>query len=538
MASASDLEYPVGAFMAYWTTACNSGRRPANSETLLEEMREKIISVFDDDSLTQDGSMPTSTLENGFHSREQPPVTVSPSVRPARLLFHGALTTCVPFTHFSEFPANVNRDIIQVAGLHIRELWPDAHTRALKRHLLGPRFENSWLPEYEIMSWLGSLELNMESVDLNVLTRLSDELYLSSSGPSRTLLHEPSPADSILPYLTATPGKHSFKDLRSLLIKAHKEGRFLQTVPEAVAHIWSFTNGHTPWIISIPVIAAIISLMTNPKRPSTKQDDVTDQDGDITWCLDLLRNFCREISPSNRRRDLYFSLDSFYNNWTYLSFMFTFYQVDGPHTSASQMEPISTHSGLRCDRGTFKTCDLGTFSEARILVSARISPPKGTGGLPDYPSPSVVGVILTDISHQPIYATTQDYEDRELITTPDNCGVTLFLNLMWNHFYIWGIRWARCLDYLASCLEIRCESLAAYFSIHRIPRGSSESGHADVHRGLAVFLHLLNKFRKLIDTTPKSLQQMKMEWMETFSETYAYSSPSLVADQRALLFEN
>ncbi len=104
------------------------------------------------------------------------------------------------------------------------------------------------------------------------------------------------------------------------------------------------------------------------------------------------------------------------------------------------MEQKLPFSSLSCDRGAIKTREFGSRSEASILVSARVAPQRQPHSKLYDPSPTVVGIVFTDICYQSIHVMVRDYERRQLVTNSNICGIILSSKMVWGHLEIWKNR--------------------------------------------------------------------------------------------------
>ncbi|KAI0426217.1 hypothetical protein F5Y09DRAFT_71063 [Xylaria sp. FL1042] len=502
-------EPPAGAFMAYWTPNSDFRQRPENAGGLHVEIREKFISMFGRDEATNVQMSPTYSLYREARFRYSRSLGfigdyvhaaqfAGSTLLPARLVLGSSPTLNIPLANAQDLWNSNLR-----AGEIIRELWPDAHCRDPKRRLVGPGFEAAWLPEHVIMRWLGSLDLNEESVTLNVLERAWGELCLSPSESPRMLLPKPDSSEVVRHHSYLRPFDMASTPPPSSML------------PPETAHIWAFTSQRAPWILSFPVMAAIIGLMANPcKGLRTREGQVfhncSKDDNDICWCLDLLQSFCRTTPDSMKDFDGSFSLSIYNTNWVYLSLMVTFYDIVVNPTTNSQVSQDSEFLGLICARRRIEVPQF-ICSESRILVSARVGlwNRMVVSGL----SGSNVGVILTDTSHLPINATARDYENRNLTSTCEIGGINFFLSLVWDQLDVWKARWTHCLDCLADCSHVAASDLVTAIGMGNAFGGAAFKPVA-LYKEQTWRIQALTNFRSLIAATPNSLQLMKQEWTQ------------------------
>ncbi|KAI0532451.1 hypothetical protein GGR58DRAFT_179939 [Xylaria digitata] len=387
--------------------------------------------------------------------------------------------------------------------------------------MFGPRFYSADLFGYKIMRSLGSQDLNAESVNLQVLRMAINHYFFSSSKPSQTIVSSPL-LEEIEPYLAPPP------DGIPLKVRPADKSKH-------VAHIWSFTSVGEPWVLSIPVMAVILGLMLHPARPKPPPGEVSYDDRDISWCIDSLQRFCRLDPPLCGERDMFFSLGTYGDCAMYLSFILTFYKVKD-HDIDDVMAQASKFSGLLCDRAEHKTFAHGTFREGRILVTARVA--AGHAGMSYASSPRAIGVILTDISHQPINATASDYEERGLDVNAETSGVTLFLNMVWNHFDLWRDIWTRCLDHVARHAQLKFTQLETREALHvEFPQYNTFHSTDKYIQSVAT-TELLGIFRREIATGPEALKQMKKKWTMTYRGAYSENTARFNRSSQKLAIEN
>lgn len=208
-----------------------------------------------------------------------------------------------------------------------------------------------------------------------------------------------------------------------------------------------------PWVLSFPMMASFLCLMTNPTKTESNPN-LTHSDRDISWGMDSLQAFCRLKGPGEGERDLSFSLGTYPDCWIYLHFVLHFFHPDVERENPDKSPDCPPASGLRCDRRSLEAEGIGSFKEARILVNLRCA----VGCVPGAsinPSPSTVGIILTDLGHQSINAKEKDWRERELESSSPYSGIALFQNIVWNHIDVWKDRWDQCLDHVDSLLETK-----------------------------------------------------------------------------------
>lgn len=206
-----------------------------------------------------------------------------------------------------------------------------------------------------------------------------------------------------------------------------------------------------PWVLSFPMIASILCLMTNPSKIESNPNS-GHSSRDISWCMDSLQAFCRLMGPGDGERDLSFSLGTYPDCWIYLCFVLHFFCPDVEHGNSNKSTYYSTTSGLRCDRRILAAEGIGSFKETRILVNLRSAAGYTTGPSTN-PSPSTVGIILTDLGHQSISTRENNWSERELESSPQYSGISLFQNIVWNHIDVWKDRWDQCLGHVDNVLE-------------------------------------------------------------------------------------
>ncbi|KAI1261204.1 hypothetical protein F5Y18DRAFT_440740 [Xylariaceae sp. FL1019] len=374
----------------------------------------------------------------------------------------------------------------------LRGLWPSKTVNAPKRRLLGPRFTSSDLPEYGIMASLSCADMNAESVNLQVFE--GEHGCFKPSGDSRILLPREKQDSAIEPFLQSPI---SSDDVRS---------------PTQIAHLWSFNTVEDDWIISIPLIASLLCLVTNPNKSIDNHENITPEDRDIAWCLDAIQSFSRLAGPSEGERDLSFTLGTFSDAWMYISYTLPGFRfVEEAPSSDPATDGHDTYSGLRCDRLKFKLPKIGSFQEFRLLAFARVSVTDEETE-PILGSPSFVGFILTDSGHQQINATTSDWEERGITSNRELCGISLFQTILWDHLSTWKLRWDACLDQVTRSIETKIEDLTTQSSSKAIYY------HGGISRAKLLFTvtHLLGVFRKHIAVAPRTIRHMTEAWTRTY----------------------
>lgn len=257
----------------------------------------------------------------------------------------------------------------------------------------------------------------------------------------------------------------------------------------------SFVTSDETWVLSFPMMASVLCLMTNPNKIAT--DEYADRD--ISWCMDSLQAFCRLESPGDGERDLSFSLGTYPDSWMYLSFALHFFWPDVTDRGGPK-KPQPFHfaiPGLGCDRRSLEI-DLGSFQEARILVHLRCAAGCGTGA-PTIPNPATVGVVLTDLGHQPINARAKHWDERQLESSSEYSGVALFHTIVWDHLDIWAYRWDQCLDHIDNMLG------------NELATGNQNIRSSEAAKYVYETLRLFMEFRRHMAQAPRSLRRMRKE---------------------------
>jgi hypothetical protein len=94
---------------------------------------------------------------------------------------------------------------------------------------------------------------------------------------------------------------------------------------ETLRELWRLTQpsfrtftGPDQWVISLPVVATLLLLMTHPTKAANHLTDNPDRD--LSWTLDSLHGFCRKEGLEEGNRHLSWSLGTFPDRWMYLNF--------------------------------------------------------------------------------------------------------------------------------------------------------------------------------------------------------------------------
>ncbi|KAI0145414.1 hypothetical protein GGR57DRAFT_480658 [Xylariaceae sp. FL1272] len=275
--------------------------------------------------------------------------------------------------------------------------------------------------------------------------------------------------------------------------------------------------------------------MTNPNKSDENLERITPEDRDISWCLDAVQGFSRLTGPSEGDRDLSFSLGTYSDAWMYLYYIlpgFIFLAEESPVDLATDAH--HEYSGLRCDRLKFAIPSVGSFQEFRQVTFARVSvtneevePIRG--------SPNFVGFVLTDEGHRHINATTSDWEERGIKSNEKLCGVSLFVNVLWDHLNAWRFRWDECLDQVTRSIGIKVEDLAMESHFKAKVKSKSPSPRAKL---LFTVTHLLGLFQRHIAVVPRTVRQMTENWIRTYRGLHSDNVGRLSREDQAIAREN
>ncbi|KAH6641128.1 hypothetical protein F5144DRAFT_609982 [Chaetomium tenue] len=421
----------------------------------------------------------------------------------------------------------------QMAKL-LRSAWPDANIGPSKRRQLGPPFEENpyqpdrCVPDRQLLQWLASKDLNPigEGISLAHLRDNREWLYHPVRRVARSLTFKPeAEADADA---TPTPVHDRRHDQRHEIMSY-----------ESDAQMWSFT-GPCNWVISLPVLATLLTLMTHPGKQSSPLSDNPNRD--LTWTLDSLHGFCRKEGPEEGNRHLSWSLGTFPDQWIFLNFIFYYFTPRG--TDANADEWIG--SGIRCDRRAI-TVPLGgpggeeTFRERRVWFSMRTATEYKTGNgsrsAAQLTGPATVGFVLADSFHHRVKMTKDDWLIRLLKPDVDRCqGVKAFQMMLWEGVDQWSSGWHATLDYIDGLYQIQ---------VSDIDNSNPEKLHdlmfdpsGQLAKAYFVAAHLLKIFRQHIDVLPCSLYGMLSRWQRTYPATKSEFCPRFHKDTPLALLAN
>jgi hypothetical protein len=205
-----------------------------------------------------------------------------------------------------------------------------------------------------------------------------------------------------------------------------------------------------PWVMSFPVIAAIMCLLSHPDKASIQNDTENEYlDRDMAWCMDSLHGFCRLVNPEESPRPLAYSLGTYRDGWMYLQF--TLHAFSAIRDLESFAEEKVEGSGMLPERRLVMVPGVGTFREGRVWVAVRTA----TGTTETSVSPSSVVVIVSDFGHIQLGITEKDWTERGLATPVGAAGVALFQMLVWSQVARWEYGWEACLKYMDEVLEVK-----------------------------------------------------------------------------------
>ncbi|KAK3897505.1 hypothetical protein C8A05DRAFT_19751 [Staphylotrichum tortipilum] len=457
----------------------------------LSELLEKLLTVFSVKTILDGGELPTQRLQREARSEDRSrSSTMLPMVGndfdvqagysiafswKALLQLEqddGSDKICLPFCDAALHPtldeATATKLAEQAAKL-LRSAWPEADFVDIsKRRQLGLPFVDPGSPDNQLFRWLASKDLNP----------VSEGVFLTD-------LHE------------------SWGLLCQLL---RQRGRSLSRL--TLAPFRKFT-GPDNWVISLPVIATILLLMTHPRKETKPLADNPDRD--LSWTLDSLHGFCRKDALDDGSRHPSWSLGTFPDRWVYLNFIFSYFT---PDTDVKEW----IGSGMRCDRRTITVPLDGPggkeiFKEQRLWVSVRTATAYQDSRQPDHArmkGPATVGLVLSDPYHYPISMRRKAWEQTGLQPARGASGVTAFQMLLWGGVDMWSESWGLCLDYIDRLHQVQVEDID----------GSRPEKLCDLMfdpqgwlaKEYFVTAHLLKNFRRHIDVSPRSLQQMRRTW--------------------------
>ncbi|KAI0415009.1 hypothetical protein F5X98DRAFT_232595 [Xylaria grammica] len=265
-------------------------------------------------------------------------------------------------------------------------------------------------------------------------------------------------------------------------------------------------------VLSIPLIAAVLVLMSNPRKPLTGKGEVTPDDRDLSWCLDSLQGFCRPEPPSHGTRDLSWSIGTYEDCWIYLSFITTCYRFrggkdddddDDDDDDADAQEKLdSSPDGLLCERDRFTLPGIGTFTEERMLLIARVA----TGcDAPVGPLPAAVGIFISDMEYKRGYQNAASTDEGG--GPPDECGGLVVLReMMLYQLDQWRVNWLHTLDQV---------------EIYMLTVAGSGGNRAEKRRDLAAAKQLLLMLGGKMDAERMALSQMHRELERVYPESHA-----------------
>ncbi|RWA04795.1 hypothetical protein EKO27_g10309 [Xylaria grammica] len=490
MTQNTDPAYRAPAFAAYWTPNGDPFPEIADPNAPLREILLKVLSITGDSSFLDGGEAGGYHLQrdislrykswfpmpgNDFHAGGSPPAA-DPSAWSARLLVHRPRTALVPWTHRSQRGGYQGGD--HEAASLVDEQWPD-----------DP-------PEHKIMRWLASLGLGAIIVGLSVFRK-------TNGGWQSRLVFPPESPRHEIPFMELSQEEIERYPRLYLHYGNRTTNRDVLGVPGDVGHFWSFTSQGEPMVLSIPLIAAVLVLMSNPRKPLTGKGEVTPDDRDLSWCLDSLQGFCRPEPPSRGKRDLSWSLGTYEDCWIYLSFITTCYRFregKDDDDDDAQGKLGSSPDGLLCERDRFTLPGIGTFTEERMLLIARAA----TGcDAPVGPLPAAVGIFISDMEYKPDYQSAASTGDGP----PDECGGLVVLReMMLYQLNQWRTNWLHTLNQV----EIYMRTVA-----------SLGGNRAEKRRDLAAAKQLLRKLGGKMDAERMALSRMHREWEKVYPESHA-----------------
>lgn len=215
--------------------------------------------------------------------------------------------------------------------------------------------------------------------------------------------------------------------------------------------------GPPKWVISLPVLASILLLMSHPGKTiegSPLPEECPDRD--FSWCLDSLQGFCRLRGPEEGPKTLSSRFGTYPDSWMYLNFIMHHF---GP-AEEIDLEAKWQGDGIRAERRRF-SFPIGqngkevVFLEERVWTSLRtaIGHDKLDVDSNNVRRPTTVGLVLSDFGHQSVDITPKTWAQRGLASVPEAEGVVFFQMLIWSATDDWGKSWASCLDYIDSLHE-------------------------------------------------------------------------------------
>ncbi|KAK8044457.1 hypothetical protein PG993_004481 [Apiospora rasikravindrae] len=500
--------------MASYSPTHNPGVLEPNYKNLLD-LREKFLSVFGvasllinkkplrrnvqhdlldlEDPHTNMGTIP----DNDFHA--VPYIIYEEAAWSASLRLdeneHGA--EIVPYVHICQHPntAEEATAAVERAATVICRLWPDAPRPWMQPQMFGQHLKNQKDMSYTMLSWLACQELNDEEVSMDILAHKS---------AGRCVPHVR------LETLEFTTKPSEAQGKASLQRKSYIP---LQDPPSPPSgEIWSFI-APKPWVISFPIIAGIMCLLSNPDKSRLSEY----RDRDMTWCLGSLQAFCRFASPEEWTRPLSYSISThgglavpfgtYGGQWTYLHFIaHTYYKVSAQDVTKPE---ALKGSGMLLERRDVTVPGVGAFQESRILVMVRAATGEQNHAVP--PSPSEVAVILSEFGHMDLNIEHEHWQYRGIGVTDRAIGVSLFQMLVWSQMDIWYNGWETCISDLDEALEVKWEDLERSATLYDMSTDQRNE------RSQIAFnmIQLLSVFRKQIGLTPRALKRMCEEWKRT-----------------------
>ena len=215
-------------------------------------------------------------------------------------------------------------------------------------------------------------------------------------------------------------------------------------------------TGPESWVISLPTLATVLLLMTNPAKKVEADTECPDRD--LSWCLDSLHGFCRSKGPEEGDRPLSWSLGTFPDCWMYLHFIFYHFMpgivIDGGKNSEKWKG-----SGIQCDRRAISlpigwNGETESFIEERLCLSVRTTTPY-KGEKVDTNCPSTVGFAMRESYHFEFRAARSDWTKSGLESPRGASGVTLFQLLLLRGIDEWSENWNSCLTYIDRLHQIK-----------------------------------------------------------------------------------
>ncbi|KAJ6443558.1 hypothetical protein O9K51_04737 [Purpureocillium lavendulum] len=476
------------------------------SEENLSKLLDKLISVFGVESVLDGRPLPAHPLQretfssavaslfrpipgNDFHI--SPSFSCAPSWEASIRLEHesgGDVT--LRLCHADQHPGDPQGTLWAIgrAVTLLRTSWPDATTGLSRRRQLGPELNHPESPWDRIFAWLASKQLNplREGVFVSDLFlrqgRLCKPLRKRSRGLAVAELPEP-----------------EWKPLRTSPLPSSGP-------PDA--QLWSFT-GPDPWVISLPVLSAILLLMINPARGDHPIFDCPDRE--LSWCLDAMHGFCRLKGPEEVDRCLAWSLGTTPDCWMYLHFIFYSFSREA---LADTSDP-RRGSGMQCERRKFSlpigyNGEIETFGEERVWLGMRTGTSYGDSSAPEHPG--TVAFAVNDSHHFVLDGTRGDWHERGLESPEGASGVALFQMVLMTGTDRWAADWTQCLDSIDELLEVRAEDLASNERLEALM--TDPDGRLAKKYFLAA--SLIKIFAKHIDSLPRLLRDMVKTWQRTY----------------------